>query len=307
MKQCTYNLSPHLSRNFTQVIEETLSLDPTLSTREEVEVNGTSTRETRYVEIVLCIFKIEEDCILPFVKYIAREKRFPSFIFQVPLQDEDYEMRLKTQCFLKVMDFIKDIHHRKMQFERIFKGVLGHYDKGESHGESKRQVLDPLNPWFPVLYAFYDLSDYECPTDTRFCIVNEILNMDNNVSQLFSQHSYLKFLFKSVNPNVPTNTKIPLPRPYYFRGHNEIDQRNERNEDIQRIQHPVYGAFYYFSHSINKYNKTKYAIFDHFCQNQQLDNTNIEPMHSINLRMFTFRENNEDVLCVKNMLDFQTV
>jgi hypothetical protein len=236
------------------------------------------------MEIVLCLYTIEEDCILPFVKYIVREKSFPSFIFQKEMKEE-FELRLKNQCLLKVMEFIKNIHIQPINFDRIYKGFL--IDSTNSMNSNK-------------IYFFYDLSDYEyCKNgNSCFCIIDEILKMNNDLSRLFSQHSFLKFIFR-VNNGQVINKKIPLPRLYYSKNYTKND-----DETIKRFQHSIYGAFYYFCQiSISK--TPKYAVFDHLCDNKLIES--IQPVDCINYRMFVFKENDERVLCVKNILDFQII
>jgi hypothetical protein len=210
------------------------------------------------LDIVLCLYCIEKGCVLPFVKYIVMPKNqssFPSFRIEKLVDDIDFDVYIKNQCFQRILSFIKNIHTTALRFDKLFKGYL---------------LSDKL-------YFFCDLSGYDINLNVQFNIIDEfIYSKDSNVRELFSQHSLLMDIMDF------SGKKVERPKLYYS------DVLNKR------VEHPLYGDFFYFSKGLGEY---RFVVFDCFAKTSE----DFEPIKS---PMFFFGEKSQCFLCVKHLMHF---
>jgi hypothetical protein len=177
------------------------------------------------LDVVLCLYSIEKGCVLPFVKYIVTPKNqtsFSSFRIEKIVDDIDFDLYVKNQCFRRILSFIQNIHITALRFDKLFKGYL---------------LLDKL-------YFFCDISGCNIYPHVKFGLMDEIIHSkDSNVRELFTHHSFLREIIDS------SGKKVELPKLYF------------RDLLYKRETHPLYGDFFYFSKSIGKYRFAVFDCF----------------------------------------------
>jgi hypothetical protein len=161
-----------------------------------------------------------------------------------------------------------DLFIKNECFRRILSFVLDLHTVSLDFGAMYRGFLCPGND---CLYFFGDMSPIRLKPQVSFGIIDEIKE-----NGLFSHYPFLLTLSNE------KGEKIPSPSLYY----------PHYNDTQPRWEHSVYGDFFYFSKSNEK--QRRFAVFD-------ADKK--DGIHPLSCRMFTFQEN-ETVLCVKNLLYF---